>query len=102
MLNIRPRGAAALALLSASILGGCSDFYSRPKPSISRPPAVVVANTPEAQTCARTCQQIHETSRLSCGESYTQYNGREVEQEVQACVDKVDDARDSCLGTCPK
>lgn len=94
--------AAALALLSVSISGGCSDFYYRPKPSISRPPAVVVANTPEAQACARTCQQIHETSRLNCRESYTQYNGREVEQETQACVNSVDDARDSCLGTCPK
>jgi hypothetical protein len=102
MLKMRPCHAAALALFSASISGGCSDFYYRPKPSISRPPAVVVANTSEAQACARTCQEIHETSRLSCSRSYTQYNGREVEREVQACVDKVDDARDTCLGTCPK
>jgi|HubBroStandDraft_4_1064222.scaffolds.fasta_scaffold1388960_1 hypothetical protein len=99
---MRPGRAAALALISASISGGCFDFYYRPKPSISRPPTVVVANTPEAQECARTCQQILETSRLNCRESYTQYNGREVEQEAQACVDKVDDARDTCLGTCPK
>lgn len=102
MLTMRSFRAAAIALFSASISGGCSDFYYRPKPSISRPPAVAIANTPEAQACARTCQQIHETSRLNCRESYTQYNGREVEQEVQACVDKVDDARDTCLGTCPK
>jgi hypothetical protein len=102
MLNIKYRHPAILALFSVSILGGCSDFYYRPKPSVSRSPAVVVANTPEAQTCARTCQQIHETSRLSCSRSYTQYNGREVEQEVQGCVDKVDDARDTCLQTCPK
>jgi len=93
------RFAAGFAFLSASILGGC---YYTPKPSVSRSPGVAVANTSEAQACARSCQQTHDLSCLGCGRSYTQYNGREVEQQVQACVDKVDDARDACLSTCPK
>jgi hypothetical protein len=89
-------------LFSIGIFSGCSDYYYTPKPSVSRPPAVVVADTPQAQACFRMCQQTHEISRGNCRESYTQYNGREVEREVQACVDKADDARDACLRTCPK
>jgi hypothetical protein len=99
---MKMRRSLTVILLGIGAFCGCSGYYYTPKPSVSRPPAVVVANTPQAQACARTCQQTHEISRGNCRQPYTQYNGREVEREVQACVDKADDARDACLSTCPK
>ncbi len=87
-------------IASVAFVNACGMYYT-PKPSISRPPSVAVANTPDAQACSRTCQQTHEISRGNCHQSYTQYNGHEVQREVQGCVDRVDDARDSCLMTCP-
>ena len=94
---------SALIAAVSAIVYGCDvqGFYYVPKHSVSRPPAVSVANTPEAKTCWRTCTQTHEISVGNCRQAYTQYNGRRIEQETQECVDRVDDSRDSCLKTCP-
>jgi hypothetical protein len=94
---------SALMVAGSAIVNGCDvqGFYYVPKHSVSRPPAVSVANTPEAKACWRTCVQTHEISAGNCREAYTQYNGRRIEQEIQQCVDRADDSRDSCLKTCP-
>ena len=88
---------AIAALLLAVALSGC---YYTPKPSMCRPTTVDVPKTKDAQTCARTCVQTHEICRGNCRLSYTQYNGHEVERQIQACHDQCDDGRDACLRTC--
>lgn len=94
------RKVRGLVFILGFITSACGMYYV-PKPSVSRPPAVTVGNTPEAQACLRTCMQTHEICRGNCRRSYTQYNGREVEQETQQCVSSCDDSRDACLKTCP-
>jgi hypothetical protein len=91
----------SLVLIFAFVVSGCGAYYV-PKPSVSRPPAVTVANTPAAQACSRTLMQTHEICRGNCRRSYTQYNGHEVEQEIQQCVTACDDSRDAALKTCPQ
>jgi hypothetical protein len=83
------------------VASACGMYYV-PKPAVSRPPAITVANTPEAQACWRTCTQTHEICHGNCRRSYTQYNGHEIEQETQQCVTACDDSRDGCLKTCPQ
>jgi hypothetical protein len=90
-----------LLLIVSFVASGCGMYYV-PKPAVSRPAAVTVANTPEAQSCWRICVQTHEICHGNCRRSYTQYNGREAEQETQQCVDECDDSRDGCLKTCPQ
>jgi len=92
------RGLVLIVVLVASACG----MYYVPKPAVSRPPAITVANTPEAQACWRTCMQTHEICHGNCRRSYTQYNGHEIEQETQQCVTSWDDSRDACLKTCPQ
>ena len=89
-------------LLWLLFVSGCAlpGGYYTPKPSTCRPPAVQVPNTKDAQACARTCTQTHEICRGNCKMAYTQYNGREIEKQVQACHDKCDDDRDGCLKGC--
>jgi hypothetical protein len=95
--------------LAACLLPGCmpdrSDMrgaYYTPNAPVYHRSAVAISNTPEASACGRQCQQTHEISAYNCQKPYTQYNGRLVELEVQACVDKDDNERDDCLRTCPK
>lgn len=91
----------SLMALIAFVVSGCGTYYV-PKPSVSRPPAVTVANTPEAQACLRELMQTHEICRGNCRRPYTQYNGHEVERETQQCVTACDDSRDAALKTCPQ
>jgi len=86
-----------VAVVAVAIVGAC---YYTPKPSVSRPPAVTVANTPAAQACSRMCLQTHQICHNGCSRTYTQYNGREMEQATQQCVTGCDDSRDVCLRTC--
>jgi hypothetical protein len=88
-----------LVLIFAFVVSGCGAYYV-PKPSVSRPPAITVAKTPEAQSCWRTCMQTHEICHGNCRRPYTQYNGHDIEHEVQQCVTTCDALRDACLETC--
>jgi hypothetical protein len=89
------------AFILGFLVNACGTYYV-PKPAVSRPPTVTVANTPEAQSCWRMCVQTHEICHGNCRRSYTQYNGHEAEQETQQCVTDCDDSRDACLKTCPQ
>ncbi len=89
-----------LALILVFAVSGCG-YVHTPKQAVSRPP-IAVANTPEAQACARQVIQTHATCRLDCRLPYTQYNVYEVEQKTQQCVTACDDSRDAALKTCPQ
>ena len=90
-----------LYIVLALVMSACGAYYV-PKPSVSRPPAVTVANAPEAQACLRQVLQTHEICRGNCRMPYTQYNGHEVEQQTQQCVTACDDSRDAIQKTCPR
>jgi hypothetical protein len=91
----------SLILTLAFVTSACGATYYIPKPSVSWPPSVTVANTPEAQACLRQVLKTHEICRGNCRMLYTQYNRHEVEQQTQQCVTACDDARDAILTTCP-
>ncbi len=91
----------SLVLILAFVASACGMYYV-PKPAVSRPAAITVANTPEAQACWRTIMQTHEICRGNCRRPYTQYTGHEIEQETQQCVTACDDLRDAGLKTCPQ
>jgi len=77
------RGLVAVLMLAALTgVGGCSYRF--------RPPAVQVANTPEAQACRRQCAQM----ALECANLCTLLH-------AQQCVDNCADQRDACLKSCP-